>query len=482
MPDLRDPTLSTNKVDALLELARRNLGGSLYTFMRAAWPSVEPETEFVAGWHLEAICEHLEAVTRGEIRSLVINMPPRHCKSLLCGTFWPAWVWANDPSAKWLCSSYSFGLAVRDSLRMRRLVESKWYKMRFPGVTMRADQNQKGRYENMQGGYRIATTVLGAATGEGGDYIVCDDPHKVLEANSDRARQSVIDWWDQTMSTRGNDPKTVRRVVIGQRVHHDDLCGHLQGRGDYDHLILPAEYEGTHRVTSIGWNDPREEPGDLLSGSRFGVEELGEIKAALGSYASAAQLQQRPTPLEGGVIKSSWLQYHDGDLPKFDRVLQSWDTAFKAGVGSYVCGQLWGQAGSNFYLIDQERGRWGFTETIAAIERLTNRWPECVEILVEDAANGPAIIDTLKGQLFGLVAVRPDGSKMARLSAVSPLFEAGQIYIPKRADWADEYVTELLQFPHGANDDQVDATSMALRRMSRQNAAALFLPRKRIVR
>lgn len=449
--------------------------------MRRAWSAVEPETEFVDGWHLGAICEHLEAVTEGEIRNLVINIPPRHCKSLLCGTFWPAWVWARDPSRKWLCSSYSFGLAVRDSLRMRRLVESRWFRLRFPNVSLRGDQNQKGRYENEQGGYRIATTVLGAATGEGGDFIVVDDAHKVLDANSERARNGVIEWWDQTMSTRGNDPKTAARVVIGQRVHEGDLCGHLQKRSDYEHLILPAEWDGEIRKTSIGWREPRGEPGELLWPERFGPPEINEIKAALGSYATAAQLQQRPAPMEGGLIKADWIRHYE-TLPPMDRIVQSWDTAFKGGTGSYVCGQVWGVAGNSYYLIDQERGRWGFTETLHAIERLTHRHPDCNEVLIEDAANGPAIIDSLRSTVNGLIPVRPDGSKQARLSAVTPLFEAGQIFIPSDELWVGDYLGELLQFPFARNDDQVDATSMALRRLSKGVNAAILVPRKRIVR
>lgn len=450
--------------------------------MKAAWKEVEPETDFIDGWHLQCIAEHLEAVTNGEIRNLVINMPPRHCKSLLTGTFWPAWVWSHSPHKKWLCSSYSFGLAVRDSLRMRRLVEGRWYRSRFIDFRLRQDQNQKGRYENEQGGYRIATTVLGAATGEGGDFIVVDDPHKVLEAHSDRARNAVIEWWDQTMSTRGNDPKTVGRVVVGQRVHEDDLCGHLKERDDYEHLILPAEWDGEIRKTKIGWREPRTEIGELLWDERFGREEIDEIKNALGSFAAAAQLQQTPTPISGGMIRIDWLKYYD-QAPKCRRIIQSWDTAFKGGrVGSYVCGQVWGVDKGKYYLLDQERGRWGFTDTLKAIERLCRRYPECMEILVEDAANGPAIMDSLKGRVNGVIPVRPDGSKQARLSAVSPLFEAGQIFLPKRASWLIDFEQELTQFPMCRNDDQVDAASMALRRLCKSDGQAFFAPRKRIIR
>ena len=395
---------------------------------------MEPETPFQDGWHLRAICEHLEACFRGEIRNLVINMPPRHCKSLLCSVFFPVWTWINDPSKRWLCSSYSYGLATRDSIRSRRIIQSEWFQMRFPESCLRADQKSMGRYENLAGGTRISTSVLGAATGEGGDFILVDDPHKVLDATSENARTGVINWWNQTMSTRGNDPKTVVRIVVGQRVHFGDLCGAIEEQGTYEHLILPAEYEGDASVTSLGWKDPRTEPGELLWEDRFGREDIDQLKTMLGSYAASAQLQQTPVPQEGGMIKESWLQRY-ADLPmSYDRLIQSWDTAF----------------------LKTQRS--------------------------DFSANGPAIMDTLKNSLHGIVGIRAEGSKSARLSAVSPLFEAGQVWIPEESPWVQDFIGEILQFPFGRNDDQVDACSQALRRLKKRSNTAILTPRKRLVR
>jgi len=479
---LSPETVNPEQLEALVELSRRKLQGSLHWFLQRAWHLVEPETPFVDGWHLQAICEHLEAAYRGEIRNLVINMPPRHCKSLLCSVFFPVWTWANSPSKNWLCSSYSHGLAVRDSLRSRRIIQSDWFKMRFPNCAIAPDQSQKGRYQNLGGGSRISTTVLGAATGEGGDFILVDDPHKVLDSTSENARRGVADWWNQTMSTRGNDPKTAVRIVVGQRVHFGDLCGVLEEQGGYEHLILPAEYDGRNKSTSIGWSDPRTEQGQLLWEERFDREGIDNLKKVLGSYAASAQLQQLPVPQEGGMIQGGWLQYFNYKPEQFDRIVQSWDTAFKGGPGSYVCGQVWGCKDNQFYLIDQERGRWSFSETIHAIERLTGRHPDCDEVLIEDAANGPAIMDTLRSSLHGIIAVRADGSKQARLSAVSPLFEAGQVWLPKDAPWITDFTSELLQFPYGRNDDQVDAASQALRRLRKQSNSQILTPRRRLIR
>ena len=223
------------------EMARR----SLREFVRQAWHVVEPATPYIPGWHLDAICDHLEAVSRREIRNLLINMPPRHMKSLAVSVFWPCWEWATWPERKWLFSSYAASLSIRDSLKCRRLIESPWYQANWGDrFQLTGDQNAKQRFENNKSGYRLATSVGGTATGEGGDRIVVDDPHNVNEAESDLVRRGVIDWWDQVMSTRLNDPKTGAKVIVMQRVHEADLAGHVLAQGGYEHLCLPAEYEG----------------------------------------------------------------------------------------------------------------------------------------------------------------------------------------------------------------------------------------------
>src|SRR5215211_3060273 len=238
---------------------------SLKEFVVQAWHVVEPNTPFVDGWHLDAICDHLEACVRGEVRNLVINIPPRCMKSLLVGVFFPAWVWTTQPWKRFLYSSYGQHLAIRDSLKCRRLITSPWYQDRWGAVfQLTGDQNAKIRFDTDQTGYRIATSVGGIGTGEGGDFVITDDPNNALEAESDLIRQSTNDWWDGTMSTRGNDPKTVVRIIVQQRLHEEDLTGHVLEQGGYDHLCLPMEYEGERSSLSTGWRDPRRKPGELL--------------------------------------------------------------------------------------------------------------------------------------------------------------------------------------------------------------------------
>ena len=447
------------------ELAARGLR----EFVRQAWPVVEPATEFVSGWHLDAICEHLEAVTRGQIHRLLISVPPRHMKSLAVSVFWPCWEWITHPERRWLFCSYAAGLAIRDSVKCRRMVESPWYRRRWlDRFVLTSDQNEKSRFENDKAGYRIAIGVGGAATGEGGDRVVVDDPHNVREAESEIVRQSVLDWWDQVMSTRLNDPKRGAMVIVMQRVHENDLAGHVLQQGGYEELKLPAEYEGSQQVTSIGWRDPRTEPGELLWPERFGQEEVEALKRTMGSYAAAGQLQQRPAPAAGGILKRHWWKFYREAPRPFSEVIQSWDCAFKdTRTSDFVVGQVWGRHGADKYLLDQVRGRMDCPATIQAVKRLSEKWPQAQAKLVEDKANGPAVIATLKHEIVGLIAVNPEGGKEVRAHAVSPQIEAGNVYLPDPtiAPWIGGFIDECAAFPNGAYDDQVDAMSQALVRL-----------------
>ena len=436
-------------------------------YIREAWRIVEPSTEYVPGWHIDAISDHLEAVTRGEIRNLLLNLPPRHMKSLLVSVFWPTWAWTFDPSVRWLFTSYTQSLSTRDSLKSRRIIQSSWYQRHWGSMfELTSDQNVKTRYENDKTGYRISTSVGGSATGEGASCLVCDDGHNVNEVESDTRRQTVLDWWDQVMSTRLDDPKTGCKVIVMQRIHENDLSGHVLEQGGYEHLCLPAEYEPREYVTSIGFVDPRTQPDEPLWPERFGTPELDELKRRMGSYAAAGQLQQRPSPAEGGVIKRHWWQWYDEVPPKFEEQLQSWDCAFKDKSSSdYVVGQVWGRRGAKKYLLDQTRARLTFTGTLDAIRKMSAKWPQAKAKLVEDKANGTAVLDTLKREIDGLIAVEPRGGKESRAHAVTPTIEAGDVYLPRAASWSAEFCEECAAFPNGAHDDQVDAMTQALSRM-----------------
>lgn len=487
---------------ALTEQTRR-LERDLHAFVRAAWPIVEPGKALRDGWHLAAICEHLQAVTAGEIPRLLINIPPRMTKSLATTVFWPAWEWALDPSLKYLFTSYNHALSIRDNVRARRLLQSPWYRERWPHVELHDDQNQKIRYETTAGGYRIAVSFGGSATGDGGERRVVDDPHAAGDVHSDVKREGDLQWWRETWSTRTIDPATDRDVVIMQRLHERDLSGFLlEEIGGYEHLVLPMRFEAERRCTTIlGWTDPRTKEGELLDPERFPPDVVDRLEVALGPYGAAGQLQQRPAPAGGGIVKAAWFGYwvdedhrhllrsppkvkdEHGDFiePRVvvkpptrdaDQVLQSWDMAFKGTSGSSrVAGQVWEQHGADAYLIANRAERLTFTETITAVEQLSADYPEAYRKLVEDKANGPAVIDSLKSKLGGFEPVEPYGTKEARMHAVTPMIAAGNALLPHPEmpgyHWATALRERLATFPAGTTNDEADATSQALQVLQR---------------
>lgn len=497
--------------EALADEAHR-LEGSLREFMRAAWPVIEPATPFRSNWHIDAISDHLEAAYRRQILRLVINIPPRTMKSTAVTVAAPAWRWTVAPHERFLTASYGSDLATRDAVKTRRLIASSWFLARWiDRFRLTSDQNTKTRYENDRTGYRIATSVGGTATGEGGDVIVIDDPHKADEVESDVQREAVIDWHDGTISTRFNDPDTGVEILVMQRLHERDLTGHVLDLGGWHHLCLPMEYEPSHPfVCPAGFEladgtvlrgDPRTEPGELLwdgsqphTEARFTADAVDRLKRDLGSYRAAGQLQQRPAPLEGGILKRAWWRYYppasqpDGSedwahMPRFQILLQAWDTALKEKTTSdFTVGALWAIAGANRYLLRVARGQWDLPETKTQLRLLTQwgreRWPLLgMTIYVGNAANGPEVVAQLRDEIPGIISV-PEGAggdKVQRAHAVAPQLEAGNVFIPgfplpdstgydaaRTPAWVQAFIEEHSSFPNAAYDDQVDTTTLAL--------------------
>lgn len=454
------------------ELEYKMCEKSLLRFEEQAWNLIEP-SHFVYSWHIDAICKHLEAVTKGQIKNLIINIPPRHSKSMTVAVMWPAWEWgpAKHPESQWLFTTYAQQLTVRDSVKCRRLIQHPWYQKYWGNVfQLTSDQNAKFRYDNNQNGYRLATSVGGVGTGEGGTRLCIDDPHNVKKIESEKQRKDVIDWWDQVMPSRVNNANAAT-VVIMQRVRHDDLIGHIKERsqkGDWDWLVLPMEYDPKRSVvTSIGWSDPRKKEGEILCRDRFNEAWIKKTKARQGTHTYESQYQQNPSPPEGALIQRKWIKYYEAP-PKMgerDFVFQTWDLAFKAlDNSSYVVGLVMMVKDSNIYVLDRVREKLSFTGTLEAIRQLTKKWPQATAKYIEDAANGPAVMDTLKNEIPGIIGVKPEGSKEARAAAVTPDFEAGNIWFPNSnlAPWVGDYVEQLCQFPLGSYKDDMDATSQGI--------------------
>ena len=406
-----------------------------------------------------------------------------------------------------LFNSYAETLSVRDSLKCRRVIQSTWYQERWGDrYQLTGDQNQKNRFENTATGYRVVVP-MSAGTGERGDYVVVDDPHSVDQAESDTERRSAIEWWNGSMATRVNDFATGHKVVIQQRLHEADLTGDLLSRGGYEMLCLPAEFEPERRCsTSIGWTDPRNECGDLLWPEKVTQANLEELKVLLGAYRYAGQYQQRPAPAEGGIFKRSWWRYWRPahlDLPpiplrtsgggmlsipavpipaQFDTMIQSWDMAFKdLATSDYVVGQVWGASQADRFLLDQRRDRMDMPSTKEAVRGMSRCWPKAAAKLVEDKANGPAVIQELRHDVAGLIEINPEGGKIARAHAVAAQAESGNIYLPHPAiaPWVEACIEEAAAFPKGRNDDQVDAMTQALNRL-RTSSGSCSVPESQI--
>ena len=454
----------------------------LSIFVRRAWSQVEP-SPLVSGWHMDAICDHLQEVTKhtkgdgAAFSKLIINIPPRHSKSLIVSVLWPMWVWTSMPQLRWLFASYAQTLSTRDSLKCRRLIESKWYKDRWGHVVkLASDQSVKQRFENTSGGHRIATSIDGVATGDGGDAIVIDDPHNMKEIHSDAKRGGVISWWRETMTTRLNDQNRGIKVLIMQRGHESDLSGYLlANEKGWEHLMLPAEFEPRRRcVTALGIADHREAEGELLCPERFSRDVLEDLKKSMGSYGSAGQLQQRPAPDDGGFLKRAWWRFYDvlpDDLTGFT---MSWDMAFKGDdLSDYTVGQVWARSKANYYLIDQIRFKKEFTGVLVEFESMIKNHPRCRYKYVEAKANGEAVISALRKKFHGIIRVPNKivaSGKNSRVAAVSPIVESGNVYLPNPAlhPWVNDFIDEGTVFPNGVNDDQMDAFTAAILVMEKQ--------------
>ena len=471
----------------------------LAEFVRRAWPRVE-QTPLVWNWHLDAHCEHLEAVTRGQIQDLVINEPPGNSKSLITNVLWPAWEWASDPGQRYICASFAEKLVQRDARKCRSLVTSDWYSERWSTVEIPTDRTAStavSAYYNTAGGFRYSVTVRQPVTGHHAHKHLIDDPIDPQGAAlaSGVELDEVLRWWNETMSTRFVDIATGATVLIMQRLHTRDLAAEMIRRGATV-LCLPMRYERAHPHRYP--KDPRTQEGELLNPKRFPEPAVAKLEKALGPYGTAAQLQQRPAPAGGGVFKKEWLRQFWTVLPAGGVYAITVDCAFKGTADSdLVAFQCWYQHGPNYYLVDRWTERRDFDKTCKDLVTFCVRWPKAHGKLIEDKANGPAVISTLKSKVSGLIEVDPKGGKEARAHACVPLFSGGNVFLPhpERAEYPDgrrgatwlrggvvdlaldaaegSYEHMLLGFPKAAHDDDVDATTQYLNHAAPSYASRL---------
>lgn len=448
----------------LVEIDRELASRSFAAFARMAWHVLEPATPIKWGWALDAICEHLEAVQSGQIHHLAMAVPPGMMKSLLTSVLYPAWVWGpkKTPQHRFLSTAHKQDLAVRDNLKCRRLIQSKWYQDRWP-VELTGDQNAKTKFENVNTGFREAMAFT-SMTGSRGDCVILDDPISADGANSQAAIEAARLSFLEALPTRINNEDSAI-VVIMQRLHANDTIGIIEQKDlPYTKLILPMRFElDTRCSTSIGFTDPRTKEGELLFPERFSERQVTLLEKTLGSHAAAGQLQQRPAPRGGGIFKSEWWKYYTA-LPQIQWRSIYVDTAQKtADHNDYTVFECWGRgADGKAYLIDLLRGKWEAPELLTQSRAFWNKH-KAVQGLgsiramnIEDKVSGTGAIQTLKREGIPVIAVQRDRDKISRAYDITPLAESGQIVLPASAPWLSDLLEELSLFPVGAHDDQVD--------------------------
>lgn len=461
-------------------IAQPTLPFALKQFVTGAWQILEPATDLQWNWHLDVICEYLTLIQEERFRGvfpdhtegIIFNVPPRTMKSLLISVFFPAWVWTTKPERRFMFVSYSEKLSTQHSIYRRAVMESDWYQEKWGNVfRFSKDQNLKHHYENSHRGAMFATGMQSTATGLGGDILIFDDPLNPEQALSDAEREAVNLRFDSTFRSRINDPKTGIKIIVMQRLHELDLTGHVLSKeiARWKHVSLPAIAEKPERVPYPMRNEVEERSsGHLLWPERLPQPFLDSQKIGMGSWAFAGQYQQNPAPHDGGIVKRAWVRFYRELPAAFDYLVQSWDCTFTGSDHSdYVAGQVWGRSGANYYMLPYRiYERLDFAPTRAAIKSCHTLFPKANAILIEDKANGPAVIDELRKELAGVVPVSPQGGKLSRAQAMAPLWEAGSVQLPDpqvfSLPWMETYIHNICTFPRAAHDDDVDATSQAL--------------------
>jgi phage terminase large subunit-like protein len=502
---------------------RKLYEGSFYEFVKAAWHVVEGRRPYVDNWHIQAMCDHLEATYYKDIMNMIVNIPPRCGKSLVLNVFFPAWVWTKDPSLRFLYASYASTLALRDSANCRSLITSEWYRRLWGDkVHLRRDANSKKRYYNTRGGFRMITSISSSIIGEGGDWQIIDDPDDRNTIDSPLMRSRTHIWHDETFSTRVQNPKETRFVIQQQRLHELDLSGWLlisQLKESYVHLCLPMEFDSSRRCVTVPlkgtggkkWRDPRKRDGELLWPHHWDLTAVERLKKRLGSsYAISGQLNQLPSPAEGAIIKGSWFNWWKGPLPRCHFILQSWDTALSSGEeSSFSAASTWGifdDPDTNvpqIILLNLWRGKLEYPDLRRMARRLARNYNDVNfegeplqreqqphMILIEAKASGQSLIEDLRRAGVYATPFNPnkagtnfdtrvtsaahtgvskvDQAKVARARLVTSIIEAGRVWLPTQyphyehlTPFADVFYDAAVSFPKKASNDIIDTMSMS---------------------
>lgn len=441
---------------------------SFVAFLQKAWPHVTGGELIDWNWHLDAIAYQLERIADSESRRLIVNVPPRNGKSKLISIIWVAFMLGQDPTLNFVCVSYSNELSSKLARDCLSIMQSDWYQALFPATKISRKRSANWDFETTRGGGRLATSVTGTLTGRGGDIIILDDVIKPEEAMSEITRASVNSWYQSTLSSRLNDKNSGAILCVMQRLHEYDLTGMLLEAGGWEHLSLPAICDAQITIPLTRGRMMHRKEGDVLHPEREPLEVLEELKSSMGSMAFSAQYQQDPVPSQGNVFKHDWLCTSPANLDSngYGEIIQSWDTAIKAGqrhdYSVCITALL---RGRDIHILQVWRGRREFPQLLQEVKDQALRFHNPT-LLIEDKASGQELIQSLRSENHRGVPLPipriPTADKLTRAQGVSSIVEAGQLFLPEDANWLADFKSELLAFPNGRFDDQVDALTQLL--------------------
>lgn len=448
-----------------------------HAFVQKVFETVSPNATYLDNWHIKLICSEISDMLTGKNRRLIINIPPRYMKSIICSVALPAFILGHNPKATVICVSYSDDLSLKFANDCRNVMESDWYKDMFPGTRISKSRRSVADFETTKNGGRLSTSVGGTLTGRGADFIVIDDPIKPTDAMSDIIREKVNQWFQSTLCSRLNDKKLGCILLIMQRLHENDMTGFLLNSDmGFKLLRLPVVAEEDEH-----WEIKRpfsnkilcitRAPGDLLHPDRDGEQEILELRKTMGELAFACQYQQRPAPLVGNLIHKDWIHYYNELPDKMDRIFLSWDTASKVSANNaFSACSVIGIKNQKLYLLQIYRERLEFPALCRKIaelhEEYKTKYPSAlITTLIEDASSGPSLAQQLRYEHgdMKVTLVKPDTDKITRLESVSSYIENGLILFPSVApNWWQDFSSELFTFPNTTFKDQCDAFSQCL--------------------
>ena len=447
----------------LMAAYRAALRLDFLVFYEKCFALLEPGTGFLDNWHIHAIAEALRGVKAGDLTRLIINVPPRSGKSTLVSVAFTAWLLGHNPRLKIICVSYSESLAKTHAAAFRNIIRCDWYRRAFPAFQIARGGDRSVETITTQHGFRYAVSISGPVMGRGADIIIADDALSPEAALSDAVRYRELSFWDTAHRTRLNDKQKGAIVLVSQRLHQDDLVGHVVASGTWERLTIPAIATDPTRYKIGLTTFYNREVDEVLDRNREPRSVLEEMRRAIGSMQFSAQYMQEPVPPEGNLVHRDWLRFYEVEPSEFEVLVATWDTASTLEeTSSHSVGMLWGSVGTDYYLLEVIRGRYETPDLRRKIIECHAAW-EPDATLIEDTELGRSLQQELRRtEHIRALLRRPKYDKKARLLAQLARFEAGQVHLPKEAPWLGCYTDELLGFPRSKHNDQVDATSQVL--------------------